>query len=301
MEKTIVEEAFFGFDVLFDPNLVDRQDDLFASLGDARAIIVRNRTQVNQELLASAPGLKVIGRLGVGLDNIDLEACKAREIPVCPATGANDQAVAEYVISATMFLLRNAFSSSQSVLCGNWPRESTIGRETSGKRLGLIGLGANAKETAIRALALGMEVGAFDPYLAADSELWRAVKNLNFNELLENSDVISVHVPLTKDTHHLLDANAIARIKAGAIVINAARGGIVDESALIDALRNGRLAGAALDVFENEPLSLQEGSKFSGISNLILTPHIAGLTEESNVRVSRVTVKKVLEILNSEC
>jgi len=299
MDKTIVEQDLSGYNVLFDPGLVDKPEELLAELADARALIVRNRTQVNVKLLAAAPKLEVVGRLGVGLDNIDLEACKARGIPVYPATGANDLAVAEYVITATMMLLRNAFMDSEAVARGAWPRERMIGSETRGKRLGLIGLGANARTTAGIAAALGMQVAAYDPYLSADAACWREVERLDLNALLESSDVVSIHVPLTRETHHLIDATALERIKSGAILINAARGGIVDETAMLHALRKGRLLGAALDVFESEPLTSSESSRFEGIPNLILTPHIAGVTKESNVRVSRVTVNNVLQHLNS--
>lgn len=168
MDEAAIREILAGRDVLYDPQLVDRPDDLLAQIGDARALIVRNRTQVRGALLEAASKLEVVGRLGVGLDNIDVEACQARGIAVHPAIGANDLSVAEYVITAALVLLRRAWTATPEVVAGKWPRMTTIGREISGKTLGLIGLGNIARETATRARALGMQVAAFDPLLAAD-------------------------------------------------------------------------------------------------------------------------------------
>ena len=297
MDEAVVAEAFAGRDVLFDAGLVDNPASLHASLADARALIVRNRTQVRGDLLDAAPDLKVVGRLGVGLDNIDLAACEQRGIAVCPASGANDVSVAEYVVTAALVLLRGAWLASEQVVTGDWPRMALIGREASGRRLGLIGFGAIARQTAARAATLGMSVAAFDPYVPA-ADLTRAgVDPLDLDALLATSDVISLHVPLTTDTRHLIDADALARMKPGAVVINAARGGIVDEAALVAALDDGALAGAALDVFETEPLDARAGARFRHIPNLILTPHIAGVTDEANLRVSRVTAANVLRHL----
>ena len=297
MDEVVVADAFAGRDVLFDAGLVDDPASLYASLADARALIVRNRTQVRGDLLDAAPDLKVVGRLGVGLDNIDLAACEQRGIAVCPASGANDVSVAEYVVTAALMLLRGAWLASAQVAAGDWPRMALIGREASGRRLGLIGFGAIARQTADRAAALDMSVAAFDPYVPA-ADLSRAgVDPLDLDALLHTSDVISLHVPLTAETRHLIDADALARMKPGAVLINAARGGIVDEAALAVALTDGSLAGAALDVFETEPLDARAGARFRHVPNLILTPHIAGVTDEANLRVSRVTAANVLRHL----
>jgi len=298
MDEPVIARAFAGRDVLYDPTLVDRPADLHAALADARALIVRNRTQVRGALLAAAPKLKVVGRLGVGLDNIDMDACKARGIAVHPATGANDLAVAEYVITAMLVLLRRAWFASDAVAAGKWPRMSLIGLEAAGQTLGLVGFGAIARETAARALALGLQVVAYDPFVPADSPAWGRVRPLDLAALLASADVISLHVPLTDATRNLLDARALSGMKRGAIVINAARGGIIDETALVDALRTGHLGGAALDVFEQEPVTAATGAKFAGVPNLLLTPHIAGVTEQSNVRVSEVTAASVLRHLD---
>jgi (S)-sulfolactate dehydrogenase len=294
MDEGVVRRAFDGHDVLYDPALSDTPEKLLPCLADARALVVRNRTQVRGELLAAAPKLRVVGRLGVGLDNIDLEACKARGIAVRPATGANDAAVAEYVVTAALVLLRRAWFATSAVSGGEWPRMALMGREVAGKALGLVGFGAIARETARRAIALGMTVSAYDPYLGADAPAWSGVKRCTLETLLSESDVVSLHVPLTPETRQLIDARALGRMKPDAILINAARGGVLDEPALVTALKERRLGGAALDVFEREPLDAVGGARFEGVPNLILTPHIAGVTGESNVRVSEVIARAVL-------
>jgi (S)-sulfolactate dehydrogenase len=299
MDETAISAAFAGYGVLYDPALVDRPELLHAALADCRALIVRNRTQVRGALLEAAPRLKVIGRLGVGLDNIDTEACAARGILVRPATGANDLAVAEYVITAALMLLRRAWFATDRVAAGAWPRIELIGRELAGKRLGLVGFGAIARLTAKKALALEMSVSAFDPFVPADHPAWRTVQRASIEELLSTSDVVSLHTPLNSQTRRMIDATALGRMKPQALLINAARGGIVDEAALAAALKGGRLGGAALDVFETEPLTAAAGAILQGVPNLILTPHIAGVTDESNVRVSAVTAHAVLEVLAS--
>lgn len=285
------------YSVLYDAKLVDRPADLLREVGSAKALIVRNRTQVRGDLLAAAGALKVVGRLGVGLDNIDMEACKARDIGVYPATGANDLSVAEWVIATAMMLLRGAYCATAEVVGGAWPRNRLMGRELSGKVMGVVGYGAIAREVVIRANALGMSCIAFDPYLPDDHPAWHMAKRHGLEPLLREADVVSLHVPLNETTAKMMDAIRLKRMKPDAILLNAARGGIVDEAALAAALRAGELGGAALDVFDEEPLSAARGAVFQGCPNLILTPHIAGVTQESNVRVSHVTVANVLKAL----
>jgi (S)-sulfolactate dehydrogenase len=298
MDEVAVRRLGERHPTLYDPGLVDRPEELAGQLGSARALIVRNRTKVGRTLLQAAPRLSCVGRLGVGLDNIDLEACDDRGIAVYPATGANDVSVAEFVVTAALVLLRRAFFATGAVAAGQWPRESLFGREACGKLLGLVGFGRIARETAQRAAALGMEVVAFDPFVAAADPAWRHARRVTLEDLLASADVVSLHVPLTAETRHLIDAGAIGRMKPGAFLINAARGGVVDEATLVAALAAGRLGGAALDVFEAEPLTADSGSRFAGLPNVILTPHIAGLTEESNLRVSAVVAKAVLHHLD---
>ena len=294
MDEAAVSRLKARYDTLYDPALVDRPDELPGLLSTARALIVRNRTQVRGVLLEAAPRLRCVGRLGVGLDNIDVAACKANGIAVFPATGANDLSVAEYVITTATALLRGAYFSSADVAAGKWPRQKLIGRELAGHTMGLVGFGSIAREVGWRAQALGMSVVAYDPLLDAAHPAWQLARNVSLDGVLALADVVSLHVPLTDATRNMIGARQLAAMKPGAILVNAARGGVVDEAALADALKDGQLGGAALDVFETEPLSAEAGAKFAGIENLILTPHIAGVTEESNVRVSELIADLVL-------
>jgi (S)-sulfolactate dehydrogenase len=298
MDEPAVAALSAKFDVRHDAKLADRRGELAAALADVDAVIVRNRTQVDQALLASAPKLRVVGRLGVGLDNIDVDACKARGIQVIPASGANALAVAEYVICTVMLLLRGQYLSSAGVAAGEWPRGALgNGRETAGKTLGIVGFGGIGRLTANLARGLGMRVIAADAMIPPDSPVWRdnGVAPRALDGLLAESDAVTLHVPLATETHHLIDAARIGRMKPGAILVNSARGGVVDEAALVAALRAGRLGGAALDVFEEEPVSA--GSPLAGVPNLVLTPHVAGVTRESNARVSSMVAEKVAEAL----
>ena len=283
--------------VFYDPLLHKTPDTLQRELVSARALIIRNQTQITTDMLKMAPRLTTIGRLGVGLDNIDLNACEERGISVIPAIGANSKAVSEYVITSALMLLRGAFLSTGDVLSGLWPRTQLIGAELCGKTMGLIGLGSVARQVAHDAMSLGMKTIAFDPFIGDSDAAWKVTEKASFNDILRHADVLSCHVPLTEGTRHLIGEEALAIMKPSAIVINTARGGIVDETALVAALKSGRLSGAALDVFETEPLSAQSGEKFKDIKNLILTPHIAGVTKEANVRVSNLIADKVAQAL----
>ncbi|TDR94005.1 hydroxyacid dehydrogenase [Enterovirga rhinocerotis] len=303
MDEEAIASCLAGFDVLYDPHLVDKPDELTKAVAGARGVIVRNSTQLRGDLLAAAGKLRAVGRLGVGLDNIDVAACEKRGIAVYPATGANDVSVAEYVIGTALFLLRGTYYATFEVIAGRWPRSRLIGgREIAGKRLGLVGFGSIAKEVAVRAAAMGMQVSAYDPHVPADAPAWTQpfgkVERLPLDELLAASDVVSLHVPLTDETRNLIDASRLALMKRDAILINAARGGVVDEEAVSQALKENKLGGAALDVFDEEPLPEAKGVVFGGAPNVILTPHIAGLTVESNRRVSTVTAQRIAKHLS---
>lgn len=283
--------------VRYDPQLVDQPEALLQAAADVDALIVRNRTQVRGELLQVLARCKVVGRLGVGLDNIDVPACQARGMQVIPATGANALSVAEYVIGTAMLLLRGAYQSQAAMVQGQWPRNAlSSGREIHGKTLGLIGYGSIGQLTARLAQALGMQVQAHDALMAPDHPAFAStgVQAVSLDALLASSDVISLHVPLLPSTQNLINAARLAQIRPGAIVINSARGGVVDEAAVVAALRSGHLGGAALDVFEQEPL--KSGAMFADCPNLVLTPHIAGVSLESNERVSDLIARKVLEV-----
>jgi (S)-sulfolactate dehydrogenase len=291
LEEAALAPLAADYTVLYDKTLHARPEAIAEAAAGARALIVRNQTRVRGALLAACTRLEAVGRLGVGLDNIDLEACRARGIAVLPASGANDVAVAEYVIAGLLMLLRGAFFASDAVRGGSWPRTALIGREASGKVLGLVGYGGIAREVAARAAALGMRIRAADPYATVQPPAEAAT----LERLLEEADVLSLHVPLTDRTRGLIGAAEIARMKPDAILVNTSRGEVVDEAAIAAALVAGRLGGAVLDVFAREPLPA--ANPFAGVPNLVLTPHIAGLTVESNARVSTLTVENVRRIL----
>ncbi len=287
MDAPAVDALRQRFKVRYEPELVEQRDAFLAAAADADALIVRNRSKVDAALLQAAPRLRAVGRLGVGLDNIDLDGCAARNIAVIPATGANARAVAEYVVGAMLMLLRGAYGSTAEVAAGAWPRNAlSQGLEAHNRMLGIVGFGGIGRLTASLAQGLGMRVAGCDAALPPDHPAWRetGVTALPLDELLAQADAITLHLPLTPGTRRLMDAGRIARMRPGAVLINTSRGGIVDEAALADALRTGHLRGAALDVFEQEPLPA--GSPLAGAPNLVLTPHIAGLTQEANTRVS---------------
>jgi len=296
MDEAAVAALSARYKVHHDPELFGKPEELARLVADVPALIVRNQTQVRGDVLAAAKMLKVVGRLGVGLDNIDMDACTARGIKVFPATGANSLSVVEYVIGTAMTLLRGAYFANAAMVAGEFPKTKLIGREIAGKRLGLVGFGAIARDTAAHGRLLGMTTAAYDPYVPAGDKAWAATERLDLNALLATSDVISIHLPLTPETKGLIGKDAFARMKSDAILINAARGGIMDEAALVEALKAGKLGGAAIDVFAEEPLR-GAGKLFADVPNLILTPHIAGNTVESNGRVSGLVAERVMAAL----
>ena len=298
MDARAVAQLAAKHEVLYDATLVDDAPRLLAEAARADAIVVRNRTQVRGALLEALRRCKVVGRLGVGLDNIDVAACEQRGMAVIPATGANALSVAEYVVGTAMLLLRGAYQSSAAVAAGQWPRTAlSSGREIAGKTLGLIGFGSIGQLTASLARALGMTVIAFDAMMDEDHPAFAAVgaRCTGLDEVIRSADVLSLHVPLVESTRGLFDAARIASMKPGAVLINTARGGILDEVAVAAALKSGQLGGAAIDVFGTEPLPA--APHFQGCPNLLLTPHVAGLTAEANERVSSLIAGKVLEAL----
>lgn len=302
MDDAVAAELAATHDVLYEKDLVDRPDDLVREASQARALIVRNRTRVDTALLDECPRLKVIGRLGVGLERIDLEACATRGVEVCPARGANAVSVAEYVIATMLMLLRGAYGASGRVIAGEWPRGDLIGREAAGATLGLVGFGDIARHVAVRASALGMTLVACDPFVHEEDPAWRELRvaSVSLDRLLEISDVVSLHTPFTDQTANMIDAAALTRMKDDAILINTTRGGIVDENALIAALRDGAIGGAAMDVFAEEPMSAGRGARYAGVPHLILTPHIAGVSIEGNRWISVLTVQNVLRVLEGK-
>ena len=301
MDERAVAQLRAAHDVLYDPQLVDDAPRLLTEATTANALVVRNRTQVRGALLAALsaqPRCTVVGRLGVGLDNIDVPGCEAQGMQVIPATGANALSVAEYVVTAALMLLRGAYQSSAAVAQGGWPRTAlSNGREIAGKTMGLLGFGSIGQLTARLARGLGMQVLAHDALMAADHPAYAecGVRCVSLDELIRNADVLSLHVPLVDGTRGLLNADRLALMKRGGVLINTARGGIIDEVALAAALKSGHLGGAAIDVFGSEPLPASP--HFDGCPHLVLTPHIAGVSAESNERVSFLIADRVLEAL----
>ena len=294
MDERAVDCLRDAYEVAYEPTLVDDTEKLMDLAADARALIVRNRTKVRGALLNAASELECVGRLGVGLDNIDVAACRARDVAVFPATGANDLSVAEYVVTNALMLLRKAYDLTSKVAAGEWPRGEAVGNELAGRTMGLIGFGNIARAVAMRANALGMDVVAYDPHVMANDPAWNLARNVSLDALAEMSDVVSLHVPLIEATRHIVDMRFLRAMKPDAVLINAARGGVVDDAAVAWALGEGEIAGAALDVFETEPLTAEAGAMFADLPNLILTPHIAGVTHQSNARVSAMIADKVL-------
>jgi (S)-sulfolactate dehydrogenase len=300
MDERGVERLAARHDVLYDPALVQDAPRLLREAAECDALIVRNLTQVRGDLLAALRHCKVVGRLGVGLDNIDVTGCEAKGMRVIPATGANALSVAEYVIATAMLLLRGAYGATEAVAAGKWPRSALgNGREISGKTMGIVGFGGIGQLVARLAQGLGMKVIAFDAMLNYDAPVFAqtGVKFARLDQVLTTADVVTLHVPLTDSTRGMVNAACIAAMKPGACLINTSRGHIVDVQAVASALKDGNLGGAALDVFDVEPMPAAEF--FEGCPGLILTPHISGVSLESNERVSFVIADKVLEALAS--
>jgi D-3-phosphoglycerate dehydrogenase len=276
--------------------VVDASKDpasLSEHLAEAWALIVRSRTKVNAALIASAPHLELIARAGVGVDNVDMTAAGARRITVVNAPAAATASVAELAIALYLLLVRGLYPQIAKTKDGRWER-GTHGRELSGKTVGFVGYGRIAREVARRLGPFGITSVAFDPFVPAPVD---STELLAFDELLARADLVSVHAALTPENHHLLDARAFERMKAGAFLINVARGALVDESALLAALNSGRLAGAALDVFEVEPPMNRE---LLAHPNVIATPHVGASTVEAQRRAGLDTVDEVLRALKGE-
>ena len=300
MDLNAVKKLQQEFEVLYKPELADTQNKIPSFLKNIKALIVRNRTKVNCDLLNNGPNILCIGRLGVGLDNIDIEVCKKKNISVYPAIGANTRSVVEYVITSSMILLRGAYKYKPEMINGEWPRQNANGNEVLGKTIGLIGFGEIAQETNKIAQLFGMKTQAYDPFINENNDLWKQTKKVELDYLLQTSDIISLHIPLTDKTYHLIDKEKLNLIKPNSVIINASRGGTIDEVELCKKLKEKKILGAALDVFEDEPLKKSKSVIFENIENLILTPHIAGVTKEANVRVSDMIANLVATHLKKE-
>ena len=265
--------------------------ELMASIKDATALVVRNRTKVTAEIIAAAPKLKVIARAGVGLDNIDIKAADAAGVVVVAGLGANAVSVAELTLGLALSLLRNIPEHDVATRAGGWVR--TPGRELSGLTWGLLGCGATGLATAKLLQGFGCTIIGYDPF-AKDLD---SISLTSFEEVLKRSDVVSIHMPSTPQTNGAINAATLSLMKTDSIIINVGRGEVINEEDLMAALKNKKLAGAALDVRAQEPPTKGE---MEGISNLILTPHVAGITSESQLRINQILTSNIELVLNSK-
>ncbi|MCA3749104.1 MAG: hydroxyacid dehydrogenase [Rubrobacter sp.] len=287
-------------EVVYDPGLWQRAGELRGRVGEAEALIVRNQTRVDNRLLRGAGRLRVVGRVGVGLDNIDLQAARKRGIKVVYARNANATSVAEYVLAAMLRACRELDAACEDVRAGSWDRARFTGVELCGKTLGLVGLGEISRRVARRAAAFGMRLLGYDPFVGPYdfpvAEL--GVRPVGLEELLESSDFVSLHLPLTPKTRNLLSLRELGRMRPEAWLINTSRGSIVNERALLEVLEKGAIGGAVLDVLEEEPP--RPGSPLLSHERVLITPHVAGLTGESQVRSSVLVAREVGKVLRGE-
>jgi len=270
------------------------EEELVKIISDYDAVIVRSATKVTKCVMDGAPKLRVIARAGVGVDNIDLEEATRRGILVVNAPGANTISATEHTMAMMLALARNIPQANAMLKSGVWNKKAFIGSELCRKTLGIIGLGRIGSAVAKRAQAMEMHVVAYDPYITESRASALGVELLPLDEVLERADFITVHTPKTKNSEHMLDARAFAKMKDGVRVINCARGGIIDENALYEALKTGKVAGAALDVFENEPTT---DSPLFGLDNVIVTPHLGASTEEAQINVASDVAREVVAAL----
>ena len=271
------------------------RDELCAILPDYDALIVRSQVQVDAELIAAGTRLVVIGRAGVGVDNVDLDAATRAGITVVNAPTGNTIAAAEHTLALLYAIARKLVPAEASLRRGEWKRAQFTGLELRGRTLGIVGLGKIGQAIAARAIAMEMTVLGVDPYITPEQAENHGVDLVDFDTLLARSDVITVHVPLTRATKHLIGTEALAKMKPGAILLNVARGGVIDEAAVAEALRDGRLAGAGVDVFDHEPPS---GSPLLDAPNAVLTPHLGASTAEAQVLVSEEVAAQVIDVLD---
>ena len=280
-----------SFPIIRNDDLWSNSEELKASLKDATALVVRNRTKVTAEIIAAAPKLKVIARAGVGLDNIDIKAADAAGVVVVAGLGANAVSVGELTLGLALALLRNVPGHDVATRDGGWVR--TPGRELSGLTWGLLGCGATGLATAKLLQGFGCSVIGYDPYAKNLSN----IELTTFEDVLKRSDVVSIHMPSTAETNGSINATSLALMKPDAIIVNVGRGEVINEADLMAALKAKTIAGAALDVRAQEPPVKGE---METIPNLILTPHVAGITKESQLRINQILTSNIELVLNSK-
>ena len=280
-----------SFPITRNDDLWSNPEELKASLKDATALVVRNRTKVTAEIITAAPKLKVIARAGVGLDNIDIKAADAAGVVVVAGLGANAVSVGELTLGLALALLRNVPGHDVATRDGGWVR--TPGRELSGLTWGLLGCGATGLATAKLLQGFGCSVIGYDPYAKNLSN----IELTTFEDVLKRSDVVSIHMPSTAETNGSINAASLALMKPDAIIVNVGRGEVINEADLMAALKAKTIAGAALDVRAQEPPVKGEMEE---IPNLILTPHVAGITKESQLRINQILTSNIELVLNSK-
>jgi D-3-phosphoglycerate dehydrogenase len=303
MHKILVSDSIAaeGLEILRRAAAVDVDDKittdaLLIAIPNYDALIVRSRTKVIAPIIEAATRLRVIGRVGVGVDNIDVDAAEQRGVVVVTSPTAATVSVAEHTLGLMIALARHIPQADASLRKGAWEKNKFMGVELSGKTLGIVGLGRIGSMVAARAVAFGMNVLAFDPYITRERAAQSGAVLLDsLDDLLAQSDFISVHTPLMPTTRGLIDADEIAKMKPGARLIFTARGGVVDEHALLDALESGKITGAAFDVFENEPPGDNPLVKHPRI---VVTPHIAAMTEEAQTKAAVEVAQQVVAILH---
>lgn len=268
--------------------------DLAAIIGDYEGIIVRSKTKVTKDVLKNARKLKAIARAGSGLDNVDVDEAKRLGIKVMNSPEALTNAVAELVIADAIALLRNLPGANKSMKDGKWLKKELVGRELRGKTVGIVGFGAIGKRVADLCMAFGAQIIAYDVVGVPDEYKKKGVAQKSADALMRESDIITLHVPLVKETKWMINNKTIDVMKKGAILVNASRGEVVEERALLAALKSGRLAGAALDVFEKEP---PESRELVSLPNVLVSPHIGGQTEEAQNEASIIVAKKLIDAL----
>ncbi|NOJ27263.1 MAG: 3-phosphoglycerate dehydrogenase [Nitrososphaera sp.] len=282
-----------GLQVTYEPQITP--EDLAKKIGDYEVVIVRSRTTITADLIGKASKCKILARVGVGLDNIDTDAAKAKNIRVINAVEGAMNAVAELVIGLMLSMARDIPRADRELRAGKWIKKELMGTELAGKYLGIVGLGNIGKRLARLARAMNMNVIGFDvvpidPEFAKEVGLMKA----DLDTLLQSADYVSLHVPLLDSTKNLINAERMSKMKKTARIINTSRGGTVDEEALYNALQSGNLGGAALDVFEKEPAI---GNKLVSLPNFIATPHIGAQTKEAQSLAANVIAEKVIQIL----
>ena len=280
-----------SFPIVRNDDLWSNPDELKKALSNATALVVRNRTKVTADVIASASKLKVIARAGVGLDNIDIKAADAAGVVVVAGLGANAVSVGELTLGLALALLKNIPTHDQLTRQGNWQR--TPGRELSGLTWGLLGCGATGLATAKLLQGFGCKIIGFDPY----AKNLQGIELTTFEDVLRNSDVVSIHMPATPETNGSINAATLRLMKPDSILINVGRGEVINEADLTDALKAKVIAGAALDVRAQEP---PKKAELEDIPNLILTPHVAGITSESQLRINEILASNILKVLNNE-